>query len=106
MRGLGRTRGTAQRHAEALTPVRLAPVLVGPPDRLIDLRDPALLLIGLAAALSRSELVTLTVEDLVEAHEGLRLIIRHAKTDQEGAGQVVAVHRTGRDTCPVAALAA
>lgn len=106
MRGLRRTHGTAQRHAEALTPARLIPALSNGADRLIDLRDRALLLCGLAGALRRSELVALTVADIHEQPEGLCIAIRKSKTDQEGAGHVIAIHRTFRDTCPVAALEA
>jgi integrase len=39
----------------------------------------------------RSELVALTVADLEEVEEGLRVHVRRSKTDQEGAGQVVPV---------------
>jgi hypothetical protein len=50
-----------------------------------------LLLIGFAGAFRRSELVALNVEDLQEVPEGLRLTLRRSKTDQEGAGRVVAI---------------
>jgi integrase len=103
MRGLRRARGTAQRHAEALTTDRLRRLLATCGDRLIDTRDRALLLVGFAAALRRSELVALDVADVAVAPEGLRVTIRRSKGDQEGAGQVVAIGRTGSPTCPVAA---
>ena len=47
--------------------------------------------LGLAAALRRSELVALQLADLELVREGLKLTIRHSKTDQEGEGQVIAV---------------
>lgn len=46
-------------------------------------RDRALLLLGFGAALRRSELVALDVED-VRVEQGLRVRIRRSKTDQEG----------------------
>jgi integrase len=66
-------------------------------------RDRALLLLGFALAARRSELVALDVADLEECPEGFRATIRRSKTDQEGAGAVVAVCR-GSIACPVAAV--
>jgi hypothetical protein len=45
--------------------------------------------LGFAGAFRRSELVALQVEDLVETPDGLRVLIRHSKTDQEGQGAEV-----------------
>lgn len=104
--GLRRERGSAQRHAEALTIPRLKQVLAELGDGLADRRDRALLLVGTAAALRRSELVALDVADLAVLPEGLRISIRHSKTDAEGRGAVLAVGRTGTATCPAAAYAA
>jgi site-specific recombinase XerD len=66
-------------------------------------RDRALLLLGFAGALRRSELVALQVEDLEVLPQGLRVTIRRSKTDQEGAGQVIAIAR-GEVHRPVAAV--
>jgi integrase len=63
----------------------------------------AMLALGLAAALRRSELVALQLADLELVREGLRLTIRHSKTDQDGAGQVIAVP-AGKRLKPVAHL--
>jgi len=60
-------------------------------DNLIGLRDRALLLMGFAAALRRSELVGLDLADLTYSSAGLRLRIRGSKTDQERQGATVAV---------------
>ena len=104
--GLRREKGTAQRHAEALTVPLIRRVLNTCGSRLIDLRDRALLLIGFSAALRRSELVALTLEDVDVVPEGLRITIRRSKADQEGAGEILAVGRTGTATCPVEAFQA
>jgi len=69
------------------------------------MRDKALLLLGFAGAFRRSELAQLNVADLEFRPEGLRVIIRRSKTDQDGAGQILAVVR-GNKACPVAALEA
>lgn len=54
-------------------------------------RDRAVLALGLAAALRRSELVALQLADLTLVAEGLTLRIRASKTDQAGAGAVIAI---------------
>lgn len=67
------------------------------------IRDRAVLALGLAGALRRSELVALQLADCELVREGVRLTIRHSKTDQEGAGQVIAIP-TGKLLKPVARL--
>lgn len=74
-------------------------------SRLSSLTDRALLLLGFAGAFRRSELAALDVEDLKETEEGLRITIRHSKTDQEGRGAVTAIP-WGRVACPVEAIKA
>jgi integrase len=63
------------------------------PDTLTGKRDRTLLALGFAGAFRRSELVALTVADLAEAPDGYQVTIRHSKTDQEGAGQQIAIPR-------------
>lgn len=104
LRGIRRTRGTAQRRVAAATTPLLRTMLSTCEDTLLGRRDRALLLLGFAAALRRSELVALTVEDLTSVPEGLRVHLRRSKTDQEGAGETIGVVRTGSATCPVNAL--
>ena len=75
------------------------------PQTLRGLRDRALLLLGYAAALRRSELVALDVEDLTERPEGLEVRIARSKTDQEGKGDTIAVPRVPDSPyCPVQAV--
>ncbi len=64
-------------------------------------RDRALLLIGFAAALRRSELVALQVEDVAIVAGGLRLRIARGKTDRARQGAEIGLPR-GRhvETCP------
>jgi integrase len=74
-------------------------------DTLIGRRDRAILLIGFAAALRRSELSELQLDDLELHPDGLILHIRRSKTDQEGAGAEIPVPRGGK-LRPVEALEA
>jgi integrase len=73
------------------------------PHGLLGIRDRALLLVGFAGAFRRSELVGLNVEDVTFTDDGLKVVIRRSKTDQEGAGQVIGIVR-GVNLCPVEAL--
>jgi integrase len=74
-------------------------------DRLQAARDRALLIIGFAGALRRSELVNLDVEDIVKTREGIILTLRWSKTDQEGQGTEIAIPKGRKPaTCPVTIL--
>ena len=106
LRGIRRTHGTAQRQVR---PLRVEDLLAAlprdPGPRAV--RDRALLLIGFAGALRRSELVALDLADLEARPEGLALTIRSSKTDPEARGEVLGIPRARRaDLCPVAAVAA
>jgi integrase len=106
-KGLRRDRGTAQRQAAPVTPAELRALVAELPDDLHGLRDRALILLGFAMAARRSEIVALDVADVRFVEEGLEVTVRRSKTDQEGRGRVVAVHRGARTaTCPVRALRA
>jgi site-specific recombinase XerC len=56
-------------------------------------RDRALLLLGFAGALLRSEFVALDVAHLKVSDEGFVVTIAKSKTDQEGQGQTIAIPR-------------
>ena len=56
-------------------------------DRLKDLRDRALLLIGFAGGLRRSELAAINCIDIERVREGIILTIRRSKTDQDRVGR-------------------
>lgn len=72
---------------------------------LLGKRDRALLLVGWAGALRRSELAALLVDDLRVSPDGLVLVVRRSKTDQEGEGLYKGIpHGDHPMTCPVRAL--
>jgi site-specific recombinase XerD len=107
VRGVRRQVGIAQRQKTALVLDPLRTVIAQIPGDVRGLRDRALLLIGWAAALRRSEIAALVVADLRVHSEGVVIRLRRSKTDQEAAGDSVAVP-CGSDpaTCPVLALGA
>src|SRR3546814_16383880 len=57
----------------------------------------------MAAALRRSEIVALTLEDIELVPQGMKILIRGSKTDQERAGVVIAIPE-GRRIRPKALL--
>lgn len=104
MRGIQRQHGRAPRRARPATTAIVLALVATCDDCFIGRRDRALLLIGFAAALRRSELVGLDVTDIEFSPTGVLLHLRRSKTDQMGQGEVVGVLSTGSPTCPVAAL--
>ncbi|MDP4027072.1 site-specific integrase [Methylobacterium sp. NEAU 140] len=101
MRGARRKVGVAPTQKAAATADVLAALLMRTPDTLTGKRDRALLALGFAGAFRRSELVALDVEDLREDPEGLRVMVRRSKVDQEGRGLEKAIPH-GRFIRPVA----
>jgi integrase len=67
------------------------------------MRDRAIILLGFAGALRRSELVALNVADIDMTENGLLVRILRSKTDQEAEGAVVAV-LSGGTYCPAEAV--
>jgi site-specific recombinase XerD len=103
LRGVRRKKGTAQRQVAPLLKqdlLSILPLMQGTKG----IRDRALLLLGFAAALRRSELVALDVQDLQFVKEGLLVTLRRSKTDQEGEGRKIAVPRGRTSACPVKAV--
>jgi len=104
MRGIRREQGADQHQAKPLPREDLFVVLAAMGDRLKDLRDRALLLIGLAGGLRRSELAAIDLIDLERVREGVILTIRRSKTDQEGVGRRIGIPLGRTIHCPVEAL--
>ena len=103
-RGVRRTLGTTRRQVRPLTVPELRSMLQGLRTDPAGCRDRALLLLGFAGALRRSELVGLDVADVTEGTDGLTVRLRRSKTDQEGAGRTVGIpYGSNPVTCPVRA---
>ena len=113
MAGIRRTHGTAERRMAAITTGELRRIVSALPESNQGVRDRALLLVGFAGALRRSELVGLDIgvrspdcNGFVEiGEEGARVTLDRSKTDQEGAGILKGIPRGG-SPCPVAAAEA
>ena len=103
LRGIRREMGVAPNQKAPATADRVAAMLAQIPDTVRGKRDRALLALGMAGAFRRSELVALQVADLDRVPEGLRITIRKSKTDQAGAGEVIAILR-GSKLRPVRAV--
>jgi site-specific recombinase XerC len=82
-------------HTVPLDVTELATILAATPDSLIGLRDRALLLIGYAAGLRPSELVSLDVSDLRVVEDGLATSLMR--------GRIVIPYGVEPDLCPVLA---
>jgi integrase len=105
--GIRRTIGTAQITKAAATTDYLKLMLAHVLCTLSGLRDRALILLCFAGGLRRSEVVALTIQDIAYVPEGLVITIRGSKTDQERAGQKVAIALgKNAETCPVRSLRA
>lgn len=105
LNGIRRRTGVAVEQKAPATARALTRMLKRIPDTITGLRDRALLLLGFAAALRRSELVALNVADLTLSEEGAIVLIRRSKTDQEGAGHEIAVP-AGKKLKPIDAVRA
>lgn len=103
--GIKRSIGTAVTRKAPATAEAIRAMLEEMPSDLGGLRDRALLLLGFAGALRRSELVALDVADLEEGPEGMHVHIRRSKPDQEGAGDFVSIPHGSR-LRPMAAIKA
>jgi integrase len=106
-RGLRRIIGRAPRRPTRPLSVTDLRQIVAAIDRTTvrGVRDTAILLLGFAGALRRSELAALTLADLEAKPGGLLLHLRRSKTDPEARGQVVGIaHGRHALTDPIAAL--
>ncbi len=100
--------GYRPRRARAVDTATVRALVEDLPDTLAGTRDRALVLVGFALGLRASDLCGLRVDDVVPAgHGGLDVLIRYSKTDQEGAGETLALAEGVRaTTCPVRAVRA
>lgn len=109
--GLARSKGTRKEQKEPLLRKHLEEIVEclnreasSEADHLRRLRDTALLLVGFAGALRRSELAAMQVDDLRFDDRGVRLVIQRSKTDAVGEGEWIGIPATGTALCPVRAL--
>jgi integrase len=107
LRGIGRTHGGPPKRAQALATEEIQKLAATCADDLVGLRDRALLLVGFAGALRRSELCAIEVEHITWKPRSFELLIPRSKTDAEAEGARIGIPRGKTEaTCPVRALQA
>ena len=111
-KGLSRIKGTASRQVKALREHHIKKMLDQCADTLIGLRDAAIIAVGFAGALRRSEICGLMVNDVefikpAKGNDSKKMFIhvRKSKTDQEGKGQKIAIPE-GKHLRPIRRLQA
>lgn len=105
LRGIRKAKGTAQKGKAALLTHDIRAMIATLPNNTIGTRDKALLLFGFAGAFRRSEIASLLVEDLTFSRDGITVMLRRSKTDQEGEGRKIGIpYGNNPDTCPVKAI--
>lgn len=104
LRGLARLSDDVPRRVKALRDYHIVAMLDECAEGRFGCRDAAMLALGFAAALRRSELCGLKMDDIdfVEA-DRMIVTIRRSKTDQRGEGQSVAVPN-GKAIKPISRL--
>jgi len=111
LQGIRRKHGKPPEQVAALTPSYLRETINAFPSSplwtLRNARNRAILTLGFAGAFRRSELVGLDVDDLSFGDEGVKVLIKKSKTDQEGKGRFIGIpYGSVLETCPVRSLLA
>lgn len=94
MAGLRRTSTREPRRVSPVTPEVMRSIIEQiDTSHALGIRDRAMILLGWACALRRSELCALGRADIERTSRGMKIRIRRSKTDQEGKGQTVVIPR-------------
>jgi site-specific recombinase XerD len=105
MTGIRRQLGVAPAQKLAVVDEVLSALVATLDDSLIGKRDRALLTMGWFGAFRRSELVALTVADVMREREGMIVRVRRSKGDQEGKGAEKGIpYASHAPLCPVRSL--
>lgn len=108
-RGARRRIGIAPEQVAAILPTQLQRMIEAMPQtthqKLRSLRNRAALAVGFFGGFRRSELLALDMADVTFVPEGLRIVIRRSKTDQEGRGRTLGIpYSSVLSVCPVRSL--
>lgn len=104
LRGIRRIHGKPQAQVSPILKEDLTVMLAHIPDTLKGKRDKALLMLGFCAALRRSELAGVQIEDLEFTAQGIILTLPRSKTDQTGQGRRIGIPRGRGRICPVQSI--
>ncbi len=106
--GIKRVKGTYQKAKK--------PILISNLKQIVDVinkekntkirsKNKALILIGFAGGFRRSELVSISYEDVDFVSEGVKIFVKRSKTDQSGEGMTKGIpYFSNPDYCPVTSL--
>jgi integrase len=104
-RGILRSKNESEERKAPLLLKDLQTILEALDSDLAGIRDKALLLLGFAGAMGRSEIVALNVSHIEFTDDGLVVHVTRSKTDQVGVGRKIGIpHGENPLTCPVQAL--
>ena len=107
MQGIRRKLGCAAQQKSPILRNDLVKMIDALPDTLQGKRDRAILLLGFAGALRRSETVGLNTDDVRFGTDAMTITLRRSKTDQEGKGTTKRIPKLDDEKlCPVRALQA
>lgn len=104
MAGIRRKVGTRPEKKKAFTIEQLTLIINELPRDLRGQMAKAIILVGVASALRRSNLAALNVPDVTFTSHGMTIFVGRSKTDQEGKGAEKYMPRLHTELCPVAAL--
>lgn len=104
MKGVRRVHGKPQHQVSPILKEDLTVMLSHVPDTIKGYRDRALLLLGFCAALRRSELAAVKIENLEFTSQGIILTLPRSKTDQAGQGRKIGIPKGRSRICPVMAV--
>jgi integrase len=104
LRGIRRAHGKPQAQVSPILKEDLIVMLSHVPDTAKGARDRALLMLGFCAALRRSELAAVQVEDLEFTAQGIILTLPRSKTDQTGQGRRIGIPKGRGRICPVGSV--
>ncbi len=96
--------GTRPKQVQAATTKIIKKFCDHLPNNLKGLRDRAILQVGVAGALRRSEIAALNVEDIAFHEEGLTIFIPKSKSDQSKEGALIGIEFGKFPYCPVRTL--
>lgn len=104
--GISREKGLRQRQAAPILKVDLLKIVAEEPEKLVELRNRTILLVGWFGAFRRNELVNIKVNDLTFDDYGVKIMVPFSKTDQFGKGKKkhLPYLKKNKSICPVLAL--
>lgn len=106
LKGITRLHGRPRKQASALRLKELDQVVahLDQSNNLISVRNKAMMLLGFFGAFRRSELVSLTWEQIEFVSDGMLVTLPRSKTDQAGEGAKCVIPFGNERRCPVRAL--